>query len=116
MQMSYSQTFQRSPRQQSPKMNPKVRALEMSTGHLKVWEVRAHLSHLQNQRDLHHEGGRQNLKIHHHPAAQAVTVSPLMKKRMPVEGGQGPLFNTDLDPHGKAFQVSISIPFSEVKG
>ena len=35
-------------------------------------------------------------------------VSPLMKRRMPTEGGQEPLFNprrnTDLDPHGKGIQ------------
>ena len=86
-------------------MNPKIQATETSTGHLKVQEVRAHPSHLQSQRDFHHKGGRQNLKIHHHPAAQAATVSPLMKRRMPAEEVQGPLFNprrnTNLNPHRK---------------
>ena len=86
-------------------MNPNVRAMEMSTGHLEVQGVRAHPSNLQNPRDLHHKGGRQNLKIHHNPAVQAVTVSPLTKRRMPAEGEQEPLFNprrnTNLDPHGK---------------
>ena len=94
--------------------------MKMSTGHLEVQGVRAYLSHPQNQRDLHNEGRRQNLKIHHHPAAQAATVSPLMKGRTPTEGGQGLLFNprrnTDLDLHGRGIPSLHLDPILQSEG
>ena len=58
--------------------------------------------------------------IHHHPAVQAVTVSPLMKSRTPAEGEQGLLFNprrkTNLDPHRKGIPNLHLNPILQSKG
>ena len=85
-----------------------------------VQGVGAHPSHPQNQRDLHSEGRRQNQKIHHYPAAQAVTVGPLTKRRTPTEGGQGLLFNprrnTNLDLHGKGIPCIYLNPILQSEG
>ena len=47
-------------------------------------------------------------------------VSPLTKRRMPAEGGQGPLFNprrnTDLNPHRKGFPSLHLDPLLQSKG
>ena len=83
LQMSHPLKLQRSQREQNQKIILKVPVAEGSTDHLKAQLMRVHQGFPPSQSNPHNKQWSQSLKIHHHRAAQAVTVSPQMRRRSP---------------------------------
>ena len=81
LQMSCPLKLQRSQKEQNWKMCPKVPAIEEFTNHLEAQLVKVPLSLPPSWSNLHNRQWSQSLKIHHHQAAQAVTVSPQMRRK-----------------------------------
>ena len=65
----------------------KVPVAEGSTDHLKAQLMRVHKGLPPSQSNLHNKQQSQSLKIHHHRAALALTVSPQMRRKSPQRKG-----------------------------
>ena len=106
--MSHPLKLQRSQKEQNRKMCPKVPTMEEFANHLKAQLVKVPLSLPPSWSNLHNRQWSQSLKIHHHQAVQAVTLSPQMRRRSTWrrrrrnflhlhQGSTGSVRNLDLD-------------------